>query len=71
VFAVKGKIRRIRKKKNCFRLTNRKQKGFEETEKGLQIISVQAEATEGNGNQTEDVIRTYCRGKFSDTQGKI
>jgi hypothetical protein len=33
---------------------------------------VQADATEENGNQTEDVICTYCKGKFSDdVQGEI
>jgi hypothetical protein len=34
--------------------------------------SVQADAMEKNGNQTEDVICTYCKGKFSDdVQGEI
>jgi hypothetical protein len=34
--------------------------------------SVQADAIEENGNQTDDVICTYCKGKFSeDVQGEI
>jgi hypothetical protein len=33
---------------------------------------VQADAIEENGNQTQDVICTYCKGKFSDdVQGEI
>jgi len=34
--------------------------------------SVQADAIEENGNQTEDVICTYCKGMFyDDVQRKI
>jgi hypothetical protein len=33
---------------------------------------VQANAIEGNGNQTEDVSFTYCKGMFcEDVQGEI
>jgi hypothetical protein len=34
--------------------------------------SIQADAIEENGNQSEDVICTYCTGKFSDdVQGEM
>jgi len=29
-------------------------------------VSVQADVIEENGNWTEDVISTYCKGRFSD-----
>jgi hypothetical protein len=35
-------------------------------------VRAQADAIEENGNQTEDVIFTYCKGKISDNvQGEI
>jgi hypothetical protein len=35
-------------------------------------VSVQVDAIEENGNQTEDVIFTCCKGKFSDdVQGEV
>jgi hypothetical protein len=35
-------------------------------ERGYRSSRVQADAIEENGNQTEYVICTYCKGKFSD-----
>jgi hypothetical protein len=34
--------------------------------KDYRSASVQADAIDENGNQTEDVICTYCKGNFSE-----
>jgi hypothetical protein len=51
---------------------NRKPRGFEESEKEFQIRKCPSLCNGKNGDQTEDVICTYCKVKFSeDVQGEI
>jgi hypothetical protein len=43
-----------------------------EVKRDSRTASLQANAMQKNGNHTEDVICTYCKGKFSnDVQGEI
>jgi hypothetical protein len=72
VFSVKEKIRRIYKET---KIVSSWQTGNKEASKKMRrdsrSASVQADAIEENGNQTEDVICTYCEGRFYDVQGEI
>jgi hypothetical protein len=71
----KGKLEDSSKIRKLFQPSKQEIGNKEASKKGkrdYRSASVQADAIEENGNQTEDIICTYCKGKFSDdVQGEI